>query len=63
MLKLYLIWFLIEILCMFQFHRVFDFDIELALEFGIPLLNVKDFDDISSFDGMKGVLKKLEAKL
>ena len=41
----------------------FDFDIELALEFGIPLLNVKDFDDISSFDGMKGVLKKLEAKL
>ena len=41
----------------------FDFDVELALEFGIPLLNVKDFDDISSFDGMKGVLKKLEAKL
>ena len=26
-------------------------------------MNVKDFDDISSFDGMKGVLKKLEAKL
>ena len=41
----------------------FDFDVELALEFVIPLLNVKDFDDISSFDGMKGVLKKLEAKL
>lgn len=41
----------------------FDFDVELALEFGIPILNVKDFDDISGCDGIKDVLKNLEAKL
>lgn len=41
----------------------FDFDVELALEFGIPILNVKDFDDISGCDGIKEVLKNLEAKL
>ncbi len=40
-----------------------EFDVDLALEFGIPIMNVKDFDGFSGVDGIKNVLDSTEAKI
>lgn len=40
-----------------------DFDVELALEYGIPLLNVREYDDFSGREGIRRVLSDAEARL
>lgn len=39
------------------------FDVDLALEFGIPILNVREFESFSGVSGIKRVLEEFDAKL
>lgn len=40
-----------------------EFDVELALQYGVPLLNVKEYNDFSGKDGILKVLRDVGAKL
>lgn len=40
-----------------------EFDVDLALQYGVPLLNVKQYNDLGGKDGIIEVLKDAEAKL
>ncbi len=40
-----------------------EFDVDLALQYGVPLLNVKQYNDFGGKEGIAEVLKDAEAKL
>ena len=40
-----------------------EFDVDLALQYGVPLMNVKEYDSITGKDGMLNILRDTGAKL